>query len=52
MPEQPLVVLMVEDNEHDILHVNAYIKKPVGFHSFVETLRIINLFWELVELPE
>jgi CheY-like chemotaxis protein len=34
------------------LHVNAYISKPVGFHSFAETLRIINLFWELVELPE
>jgi DNA-binding NarL/FixJ family response regulator len=34
------------------LHVNAYIRKPIGFHRFVETLRIINLFWELVELPE
>ena len=34
------------------LHVNAYIRKPIGFHSFAETLRIINLFWELVELPE
>jgi DNA-binding NarL/FixJ family response regulator len=34
------------------LHVNAYIRKPTGFHSFAETLRIINLFWELVELPE
>ena len=68
MPKQPLVVLMVEDNEHDIfatprawrihhianynLHVNAYIRKPIGFHRFAETLRIINLFWEFVELPE
>lgn len=34
------------------LHVNAYIRKPIGFHRFAETLRIINLFWELVELPE
>lgn len=34
------------------LHVNAYIRKPTGFHSFAETLRIIDLFWELVALPE
>jgi CheY-like chemotaxis protein len=34
------------------LHVNAYIRKPIGFHRFAETLRIINLFWELVEWPE
>jgi hypothetical protein len=52
MSEQPLVVLMVEDNEHDMLHVNAYIRKPIGFHSFAETLRIIHLFWDLVELLE
>ena len=31
------------------LHINAYIRKPVGFRRFAETLRIINLFWELVE---
>lgn len=36
----------------DNLHVNAYIRKPTGFHSFAETLRIMNLFWELVALPE
>jgi hypothetical protein len=52
MPEQPLVVPMVEDNEHGMLHVNTYIRKPLGFYSFVATLRIISLFWELVELPE
>ena len=44
MPEQPLVVLMVEDNEHDMIHVNAYIRKLIGFHSVVKTLRSINLF--------
>jgi len=34
------------------LRVNAYIRKPMGFRSFAEALRIINLFWDLVELPE
>jgi len=34
------------------LHVNAYVRKPIGFQKFAETLRIINLFWELVDLPE
>jgi DNA-binding response OmpR family regulator len=34
------------------LGVNAYIKKPVGFENFSNAVRMINLFWELVELPD
>jgi CheY-like chemotaxis protein len=34
------------------LCANAYIRKPLGFHHFAETLRSISLFWGLVELPE
>jgi DNA-binding NarL/FixJ family response regulator len=53
----PVVICTTSQLEADCirsynLHVNAYIRKPIGFHSFAETLRIINLFWELVELPE
>ena len=53
----PVVIFTTSQLEADRirsynLHVNAYIRKPIGFHSFAESLRIINLFWELVELPE
>jgi len=53
----PVVVFTTSQLEADRirsynLHVNAYIRKPTGFHSFAEILRILNLFWELVELPE
>jgi CheY-like chemotaxis protein len=34
------------------LCATAYIRKPLGFRNFAETLRIISLFWGLVELPE
>ena len=34
------------------LGANAYIVKPVGFQNLAEAVKIINLFWELVELPE
>lgn len=53
----PVVIFTTSKLEEDRmrsyhLHVNAYIRKPIGFQSFAETLRIINAFWELVELPE
>jgi len=34
------------------LGATTYIRKPIGFHNFAETLRSIILFWGLVELPE
>jgi CheY-like chemotaxis protein len=53
----PVVIFTTSKLEEDRmrsydLRVNAYIRKPIGFNRFAETLRIINLFWELVELPE
>jgi len=31
---------------------NAYILKPVEFDSFSMAVKTVNLFWQLVELPE
>lgn len=53
----PVVILTTSKAEEDRLKsydlgANAYIVKPVGFQSIAEAVRTINLFWELVELPE
>ncbi len=53
----PVVILTTSKDEEDRLRsydlgANAYIMKPVGFHNFSQAVRTINLFWELVELPE
>ncbi|MBI5185029.1 MAG: response regulator [Nitrospinae bacterium] len=53
----PVIILTTSKAEEDRakgydLHVNAYIQKPVGFNNFSEAVKAINLFWELVELPE
>jgi len=53
----PVVVLTTSKAEEDKMRsydlgVNAYIVKPVDFDKFVEAVKAINLFWELVELPQ
>ena len=53
----PVVILTTSRAEEDRLKsydlgANAYIVKPVGFQNLAEAVRTINLFWELVELPE
>lgn len=53
----PVIILTTSKLEEDRvrsydLGVNAYIKKPVGFENFSEAVKAINLFWQLVELPE
>ncbi len=53
----PVIILTTSKLEEDRvksydLGVNAYIKKPVGFDNFSSAVKAINLFWELVELPE
>ncbi len=53
----PVVILTTSQEEEDRfrsyeLGANAYITKPVGFDNFSDAVRTINLFWELVELPE
>jgi DNA-binding response OmpR family regulator len=34
------------------LGANAYIVKPMNYEDLFRTVRIINDFWELVEVPE
>ena len=53
----PVVILTTSRAEEDRLKsydlgANAYIVKPVGFQNLTGAVRTINLFWELVELPE
>ncbi len=53
----PVIILTTSKDEEDRLksydlRANAYVLKPIGFDNFSEAVRTINLFWELVELPE
>ncbi len=53
----PVVILTTSEIEQDRLKsydlgANAYIVKPVGFCNLSEAIKAINVFWELVELPE
>jgi len=53
----PVIILTTSKLEEDRvksydLGVNAYIKKPVGFDNLSNAVKAINLFWEMVELPE
>ena len=53
----PVIILTTSKDEEDRIRsydlgVNAYIQKPVGFQSFSDAVKRINLFWELVEFPE
>ncbi len=53
----PIVVLTTSKAEEDILRsydigANSFIRKPVNFNQFVETIRILGKYWfEIVELP-
>ena len=53
----PVIILTTSKDDEDRLksydlRANAYIVKPIGFDNFSEAVKTINLFWELVELPE
>lgn len=53
----PVIILTTSRAEEDRLRsydlgANAYIVKPVGFKNFSDAVRTINLFWQLVDLPE
>jgi two-component system response regulator len=53
----PVIILTTSKAEEDRcdsynLGANAYIVKPVGFENFSQAVRTINLFWQLVELPD
>jgi len=49
----PVVVLTSSKEERDIIEsynlgVNSYIRKPVDFDQFVETVKHIGLYWLLI----
>ena len=54
--EIPVVVLTSSREEPDIaraykLGVNSYIVKPVDFEQFTESVRQLNLYWLLLNVP-
>lgn len=53
----PVVVLTTSEEQQDKvesfnLGVAGYIRKPVDYQRFVETMRTINAYWTVSELPE
>lgn len=53
----PVIVLTTSKTEEDRvrsydLGVNAYVVKPLGFQNFSSAVKTIQVFWELVELPQ
>jgi len=53
----PVVVLTTSKNDEDKvetfeLSVAGYMVKPTDYRKFVETIRAIDLYWTLSELPE
>lgn len=52
----PVVVLTTSKDDEDIIEsyklcVAGYILKPVTYTEFIETVRTINVYWTLSELP-
>ncbi|MDT3705355.1 MAG: response regulator [Thiobacillus sp.] len=53
----PVVVLTTSEEQQDKvesfnLGVAGYIRKPVDYRRFVETMRTIDAYWTVSELPE
>lgn len=56
MKKIPVVVLTTSDEQRDIvesfkLSVAGYMLKSVDYKQFMETIRAIDLYWTLSELP-
>lgn len=52
----PVVVLTSSNEERDIIEsynlgINSYIRKPVNFDQFTESVRTIGLYWLLLNEP-
>ncbi|EMY24617.1 response regulator receiver domain protein [Leptospira interrogans serovar Australis str. 200703203] len=53
----PVIVLTTSREEEDMfktydLGANSFIRKPVEFEAFLETIRALGKYWlEIVELP-
>jgi CheY-like chemotaxis protein len=53
----PVVVLTTSEEQEDkvesfTLGVAGYMRKPVDYRQFVETIRSIDAYWTISELPE
>ncbi|MBN2104552.1 response regulator [bacterium] len=53
----PVVILTTSKDDQDIIEsyklgVAGYMLKPVTYTEFIETVRTINLYWTLSELPD
>jgi two-component system response regulator len=53
---QPVAVLTTSNEERDIiasyqLGVNSYIRKPVDFNQFLDTVRQLGLYWLVLNIP-
>ena len=52
----PVVVLTSSDEEQDVATsydhgVNSYIRKPVDFNQFVESIQQLGLYWLVINQP-
>lgn len=52
----PVVVLTTSDDDADLikgydLGANSYIRKPVQFEKFVETVKQLGLYWLVINMP-
>ena len=52
----PVVILTSSDHEEDLvrgygLGANSFVRKPVDFHQFMETIRQLSLYWLLINQP-
>jgi CheY-like chemotaxis protein len=52
----PVVALSSSQEESDKtesykLGVNAYVVKPIGFHRFVDAMKILGVFWAVLNEP-
>jgi len=52
----PVIVLATSREDRDVidsfdLSVAGYVVKPIDYTQFVETIRTINMYWSLSQLP-
>jgi len=52
----PVVVLTSSTQEEDLvasyhLGANSCVRKPVGFHNFAEAVRLVGMYWLLLNEP-